>query len=113
MTRVHISTADVLRVLDGGRRLTLAQLMSKFGVTSPTTLNIAIKELISAGELMRRREHMLADGILAGMSYVYYTSEAIPVGRPYHNMRLTECLVGYESTMRRHADLCMVTRGAA
>lgn len=113
MSRIHITSSDILRVLDGGRRLTIVQLMSKFCVTHPTAVRGALGDLMETGEVKRIREYAEGDGDASRSMYVYFTSEPIPVGKPYRDMRLTECLVGYESAIRRHENLCLATRRAA
>jgi hypothetical protein len=68
---------------------------------------------METGEVKRVREYADGDADASRSVFVYYTSDPIPVGKPYRDMHLTECLVGYESTMRRHADLRMAIRRAA
>jgi hypothetical protein len=110
--KIFVKPEDVERVLDGGKRLTMRQLMSRLGVSHPGALYRALPDMLAAGRVSRTIERV-GDDDMAGKAYVYFTSEPTPVGRPYRDLHLTETLTGYETELKRFAALCALSRRAA
>jgi predicted transcriptional regulator len=110
--KIFVKPEDVERVLDGGKRLTMRQLMSRLGVSHPGALYRALPDMLSSGRVSRAIER-IGDDDMAGKAYVYFTSEPARVAPPYRDMRLTETLSGYDKELNRFAELCASTRKAA
>lgn len=107
---MKLKPEDVIRALDGSRRMTLPALALRIDGSESST-NKLLQWMLKTGTVRRVREH--AAEIRGPRSvFIYYTSDPQPVGKPYRDMRLTETLTGYSATLTRHMALCNTRRFA-
>ncbi|SAL47057.1 hypothetical protein AWB74_02101 [Caballeronia arvi] len=105
-----VKPEDIERVLDGGKRLSIVQLMARLGLTYPAVLYKLLPAMRGDGRVQRERESV--DGDSSRQQFVYFTGEPPePVGRPYPAVLMEGTMTGYDKALRQHAALCMATRG--
>lgn len=111
----HIATrADILRVL-GGSESTISDIANRLCISAEMAAH-HLKVLHKEGSLERRKEIVPHSHSPGSRTMFVYASKDKPVyeaqvaGVPYRNLRLTENLTGYESSLFAFAGLCMAVR---
>ncbi|MDR5772109.1 MULTISPECIES: hypothetical protein [unclassified Caballeronia] len=106
MKRCPLSPEDIVRILEGGRRLSITQIAARLGRRATAVYGV-LPALRNDGRIHSEREKEPESG---RKTTVYFTARPQPVAPPYPSVLLEGSLVGYGRALRQHADLCLVTR---
>lgn len=111
----HIATrVEILRVL-GGSESTISDIAHRLCISAEMAAH-HLKVLYKEGSVDRKKTIVPhSDSPGSRTMYVYWSKDkpvydAQVAGTPYRNLRLDENLTGYDSSLFRHAGLCMMVR---